>query len=63
MTGAALDLLKATANDFFATQAGFGPNELAASFFAADDLRALFLPLARGPAAAPSARAPPPAML
>ncbi len=56
-----LDSLKAAATDCFTAQAGFVPNEAEADLIAADELRALFLPLARGRASALSEGAPPPA--
>ena len=39
--------LKAAAADCFAAQASFGPDEAVAGLLAANELRALFLPLAR----------------
>ena len=59
----ALAALKVAAADCFAAQAGFGPDEAAAGLLAADELRALFFPLARGRVTAPSAGVPPPAMV
>ena len=59
MAAAALAALKAAAADCFAAQAGCCPDEVAAGLLAADELRALFFPLARGRATAPSVGAPP----
>ncbi len=55
MAAAALAALKAAAADCFAAQAGFGPGEAVAGVLVADELRALFFPLVRGRAPAPSA--------
>ena len=63
MAKAALASVKAVAADCFAAQAGFCPDEAKAGLLAADELRAFFLPLARGRATAPSAGVQPPAML
>jgi len=56
----ALASLKVAATDCFAAQAGFGPDDAAVGLLAADELRALFLPLARGRASAPPPGPPPP---
>jgi hypothetical protein len=63
MSAAALASLLAAAADCAAPVDGFCPDEAAAGLAAADEMRALFLPLARtrGNWAAASAGVPPPA--
>ena len=55
MAAAALASLKAVAADCFSTQAGFGAAVAASDLVTVDKLRAFYLPLERGRAAAPSA--------